>query len=317
MGGDKTDNLGHTSRGLKWEYLQSWYMLSILTVWLYWVPLIYTGVRVMDLRWIFWGFLYGIPVFVSWFLHPEKYGLELYVNRAIYVSLIFSTIHAIKARGEFLERLVEIQDAREELRETTRQKKAMVEAQRRAELGLPAFDVAEAEPAVSKRMLFDPDTMTERDFAMLPDMGPALARQAVALREQLGGYTSFDHFAEKMALSPKTRSRLRPLFIEPPPPAEAENTEYRVQADGSRVLDINVVSVDALATLPGISREIARKAVQLRDADGPYSSAEDFRFRLGLSMDPLVPLQPIISTLRTAVRRADPKIKPSGRIVDV
>jgi DNA uptake protein ComE-like DNA-binding protein len=175
----------------------------------------------------------------------------------------------------------------------------------------------EPEPVVSKRMLFDPDTMTERDFAMLPDMGPTLARQAVALREQLGGFKTFEHFAEKMALTPKTRSRLRPLFIEPPPPAEAENTEYRQQVDGSRVLDINIVSVDALATLPGINRDIARRAVQLREADGPFSSAEDFRFRLGLSMDQLVPLQAIISTLRTAVKRADPKIKPSGRIVDV
>jgi DNA uptake protein ComE-like DNA-binding protein len=317
MDSNNEESLGHTSRGLKWEYQQSWYMLSILTVWLYWVPLVYTGARVMDLRWIFWGFLYGIPVFVSWFLHPEKYGLELYVNRAIYVSLIFATIQAIRTRGEFLERLVAIEDDREELRQNTLHKKAMVEAQRRAEMGLPAFEMDEPEPVVSKRMLFDPDTMTERDFAMLPDMGPTLARQAVALREQLGGFKTFEHFAEKMALTPKTRSRLRPLFIEPPPPAEAENTEYRQQVDGSRVLDINIVSVDALATLPGINRDIARRAVQLREADGPFSSAEDFRFRLGLSMDQLVPLQAIISTLRTAVKRADPKIKPSGRIVDV
>ena len=317
MENKKEESLGHTARGLKWEYIQSWYMLSIVTVWFYWVPFIYTGVRVMDLRWIFWGFVYGIPAFVLWLFHPEEYGLDLYVKRAMYVSLIFSAIHAARARGEFLERLVAIEDEREELRQMTRQKKEDVEAQRRAELGLPAFEAAAPEPAVFQRILFDADTMSEREFALLPDMGPQKARQAVALREQIGGYTSFEHFAEKMGLTPKSRSRLRPLFIAPPPPEQAKNTEYRQQTDGTHVLDINLVSVDAIATLPGISRDIARKAVQLREADGPFTSAEDFRFRLGLTMDQIVPLQAIISTLRTAARRADPKIRPSGRIVDV
>jgi DNA uptake protein ComE-like DNA-binding protein len=166
-------------------------------------------------------------------------------------------------------------------------------------------------------LLFDANTLSERDFALLPDMGPAKARQAVALREQLGGYSSFDQFAEKMGLSALTRSRLRPLFIEPPPPEKAENSEYRQELDGSYVLDINVVSVDALATLPGVNHDLARTVVQLREADGPYTSAEDFRFRLGLTMDQFVPLQGIISTHRIAAVQAEPKSKPRGRIVDV
>ena len=314
---NKDESLGHTARGLKWEYMQSWYMLSIFTVWFYWVPFLYTGMRVMDLRWMFWGLIYGLPVFVLWLFNPEQFGLDLYVKRAMYVSLIFSAIHAARARGEFLERLVAIEDQREELRESTRQKKEAVQVQRRAELGLPAFEIASTELTAAHRILFDADTMSERDFALLPDMGPERARQAVAMREQVGGYTSFEHFAEKMGLTPKSRARLRPLFIAPPPPAEAKNSEYRMQADGRAVLDINVVSVDAIATLPGMSRDLARKAVQLREADGPFTSAEDFRFRLGLTMDQIVPLQDIISTLRTATKRADLRIKPSGRIVDV
>ncbi len=148
-------------------------------------------------------------------------------------------------------------------------------------------------------------------------MGPERARQAVALREQLGGYRSFDHFAEKMGLSPQSCSRLRPLFIEPPPPEKAENTEYRQELDGTYVLDINLVSLEALTTLPGITLDIARNVVQLRDADGPFKSSEDFRFRLGLTLDQFVPLQGIISTYRTAADQAEPKLKTRGRIVDV
>ena len=313
---NKAENLGITSRGLKWEYMQSWYFLFIFTVWLYWVPLIYTGIRVMDLRWIFWGILYGIPAFLNMAFDFSKFGLEDYAHRSMYVSLVFCTLHAIRARGEYLERLVEYQDERAELRENTLRKKAMVEAQRRAELGLPESPVSEAtEPPVSPRMLFDANIMTEQEFAMLPHMGPAAAKQAVALREQLGGFTSFSHFAEKMALPEKTRERLRPMFILPPP--EPAVDEFRVQPDGSRVLDINLASAAAIAALPGLNWEVARKAVELRDTGGPFTSAEDFRYRLGLKMDQLVLLHAMISTLRVPIKRTTPGVKPSGRIVDV
>jgi len=38
---------------------------------------------------------------------------------------------------------------------------------------------------------------------------------------------------------------------------------------------------------------------------------------LGLTMDQLVPLQTVLSTLRVPVKRTNPRVKPSGRIVDV
>ena len=324
----KEESLGHTSRGLKWEYMQCWYFLFIFSVWLYWVPFVYTGLRVFDVRWIFWGFVYGIPAFINMAFDPAKYGLDTFVDRAVYVALIFSTIHAVRARAEFLERLVAYQDEREELREITRQKKSMVEAQRRAELGLPASPQPELEPelgpepeaaepaapAAPRRMLFDANTLSADEFARLPHMGPAAARQAVALREQLGGYESFDHFADKMGLNEKTREGLRPLFIQISPPVV---DEFRTLTDGSRVLEINLASAAAIAVLPGLNWELARKTVQLRDTGGPFKSTEDFRYRLGLTMEQTVPLYPIISTLRVPVQRASPGVKPSGRIVDV
>jgi DNA uptake protein ComE-like DNA-binding protein len=238
----------------------------------------------------------------------------------MFVAIIFSFVHAARARVEFLERLVDIEDEREALRARTKKRREAAESPPGTEIEPPASEeyVQEPlEPAASPRLLFDANTLSERDFALLPDMGRERARQAVALREQLGGYKSFDHFADKMGLTPQARSRLRPLFIEAPPPHKAENTEYRQQIDGTYVLDINVVSVEAIETLPGINHEMARKVVQLREADGPFKSAEDFRFRLGLSMDQFVPLHGIISTSRTADKDADPRRKPRGRIVDV
>jgi DNA uptake protein ComE-like DNA-binding protein len=361
--------IGLTGRGLKWERMQCWYLLSVLTVWLYWVPFVYTGLRAGHPRWIGWGLAYGLPAFVLWFLNPGSLAEQ--VKYAMGLALVVGTVHAWLARGEFLERLVDLQEEREALSERTRVRREAAQGrqptepddpdvgiirprpaepvlrepvlrehiQRRAESArpyarpvTPARDIARprAEPASPSResiaaeapepqreLRFDFNQLTDRDFALLPDMGMARGRQAVALREQLGGFRSFDHFAEKMGLGPAACDRLRPLFVEPPPPEKSENSEYRQEIDGRYVLDINLVSVEALTTLRGISHEIARKAVQLREADGPFKSAEDFRFRLGLTLDQFVPLQGIISTYRTPGTQAAAGRKPKGRIVDV
>lgn len=350
--------VGHTGRGLKWERMQCWYLLSVLTVWFYWVPFVYTGLRGGHPRWIGWGLVYGLPAFVLWFLNPGSLAEQ--VKYAMALALVVSTVHAWLARGEFLERLVDLQEEREALSERTRVRREAAQGrqpaesddreaeiilrpaqpvQRRAEparqharpappardftrpraepVAPPEEAIAAEAPEPQRELRFDFNKLTDRDFALLPDMGMEQGRQAVALREQLGGFRSFDHFAEKMGLGPAACERLRPLFIEPPPPEKAENSEYRQEIDGTWVLDINLVSVEALTTLRGISHEIARKAVQLREADGPFKSAEDFRFRLGLTLDQFVPLQGIISTYRTPGPQAAAGRKPKGRIVDV
>lgn len=319
---EQEESLGVTSRGLKWEYLQSWYFVCGLTVWTYWIPLVYTGIRIMDLRWIFWGLLYGIPSFLYMAVDLSRFGMQAQLTRAVYVALLFSLIHAIRARTEFLERLVAYQDEAEEAHQANLARRALAEAQRRGQPVEPAaprtIEVVEAPAAVAQRALFDVNVLGVNDFAMLPDMGPETARQAVAMRERLGSFTSFDHFADKMGLAAKTRERLRPLFIQPAvaQPGNASD-EFRTLPDGSRVLELNLASADAMATLPGLDWELGKKAVQLREAGGPFKSIEDFRYRLGLSMDQLVALHPLVSTHRTPVTSSTPGVKPSGRIVDV
>jgi DNA uptake protein ComE-like DNA-binding protein len=356
---ERGERIGHTGRSLKWERMQCWYLLSALTVWFYWVPFVYTGLRGGHPRWIGWGLAYGIPAFVLLFLNPGSLAQQ--VKYAMGLALVVSTVHACLARGEFLERLVDLQEEREALSERTRVRREAAQGRPPAEPddqdmeiirprpvepvhrrpepaprqarpvaptrepirpppapAAPSREAIAAEaPELQRELRFDFNKLTDRDFALLPDMGMARGREAVALREQLGGFRSFDHFAEKMGLGPTACERLRPLFIEPPPPEKAENSEYRQEIDGTYVLDINLVSVEALTTLQGISHEIARKVVQLREADGPFKSAEDFRFRLGLTLDQFVPLQGIISTYRTPGSQAGAGRKPKGRIVDV
>ena len=55
----------------------------------------------------------------------------------------------------------------------------------------------------------------------------------------------------------------------------------------------------------------------MRDGDGPYKSLEDFRFRVGLSMDAIIQLSPYVSVISMSTRAAGgPGTKTGGRIVD-
>jgi type II secretory pathway component PulK len=97
-----------------------------------------------------------------------------------------------------------------------------------------------------------------------------------------------------------------------------DDPAYRVLPDGSRVLEVNWASAEALGALPGLGPEIARRAVAMRDGDGPFKSLEDFRYRLGLSMDVLIRIGPYVSVISMSLRPGGgSEKKTGGRIVDV
>ncbi|MFM9970009.1 MAG: hypothetical protein ACKVQK_16590, partial [Burkholderiales bacterium] len=62
------------------------------------------------------------------------------------------------------------------------------------------------------------------------------------------------------------------------------------------------------------NQDLARRAVTLRDGDGSFRSIEDFRYRLGLSLETMIEISPIVSTVRTAAAR--PGGTAGGRVVD-
>ncbi|OGA02278.1 MAG: hypothetical protein A3H35_04180 [Betaproteobacteria bacterium RIFCSPLOWO2_02_FULL_62_17] len=337
---------GYTHKGTKWEYQQSWYLLALFTIWFYWFPLVYTGLRTLQFRWIVYGLLYGLPALIQMFFNMADLGVAGFFRNWEIAALVIAAIHSLRARGEYLVRLANNAERHDLLMEGARLLKQEVEQatgirieelQEEVPVRADAPETA-TQPAAPKpaRRLFDVNLIGERELAMLPGMGPARARETMAMRQSLGGFHSFDHFAEKMGLAAEARERLRPIFIQPAPAAES-NAEYTVALDGRRILEINLASAQAIATLPGLDHDIARRAVALRDGDGPYKSVEDFRYRLGLSLDVVVQISPIVSTLKTPVTlaagvkanarvvdasasgRSDPAaaVKPSGRIVDL
>ena len=67
----------------------------------------------------------------------------------------------------------------------------------------------------------------------------------------------------------------------------------------------------------GLGPEVGRRAVALRDGDGPFKSIEDFRFRLNLTMDAIIRITPYVSVISMSTKAAGGSgTKTGGRIVD-
>jgi len=307
--------MGHTSRGWAWEMRQSWFMFLPFTVVLYWVPLVYMGLRVLQFRWVVYGLLYALPgilyalVWASGAAEGAGAGFAasvLYLRNTAIGFGLFSLLHAWNARPEFLVRLAEQAYEHEDLLQGAHSR-----------LG------AESQPGVpsAPRRLLNVNQVGETELAMLPGLGPDRAKQAMRLREDMGEFRSFADFAGKLQLPADVKARLRPLF-EPDSEEVAlavpkDDPAYRLLPDGSRVLEINWASAEALGALPGLGPEVARRAVAMRDGDGPFKSLEDFRFRLNLKMDAMIKISPYVSVISMSTRPGGGGKKTGGRIVDV
>jgi competence protein ComEA len=308
---------GVTTRGVGWEMRQLWFLAFFLTFFGYWVPLVYMGLRTLQFRWVIYGLFYAGPlvllgmVLASGGAGPDGMrfsgGTITRMWQAVGGFWFIAAIHTWNAREEFLMIVSERQFDREELEERVRSR---IDA------------AAEGEAPRAPRRLLNVNRVSETELAMLPGLGTERAREALRLREQMGDFRSFADFAQKLQLPAETSTRLRPLF-EPDSEQVAlaipkDDPAYRVLPDGNRVLEINWASAEALGALPGLGPETARRAVALRDGDGPFKSLEDFRFRLGLPMDTLIKIGPFVSVISMSTRPGGgSEKKTGGRIVDV
>jgi len=196
----------------------------VIHIWFYWFPLVYTGLRTLQLRWIAYGLLYGLPVLIQMFFNMADPGVAGFFRKWEIAALVIAAIHSLRARGEYLVRLANNAERHDLPMEGARLLKQEVEQStgiriEEIEEQVPA-DAPETatEPAAPKpvRRLFDVNLIGERELAMLPGMGPARAKEATAMRQSLGGFHSFDHFAEKMAWRPRRASGCARCSCNPP-----------------------------------------------------------------------------------------------------
>jgi hypothetical protein len=97
--------MSHTDKEGRGEGLQSWYLLALLTPWTYWMPLVYTGLRTAEFRWVKWGLIYGLPVFLHIEVNPAEYGFAAWFKYWEIAALIAAVTHSLGTRREYLELL--------------------------------------------------------------------------------------------------------------------------------------------------------------------------------------------------------------------
>lgn len=243
---------GWTVRGLRWEWARSWYLLFFLTYYLYWVPLVYAGLRLGQPKWIVPGLFYALPLGLHFAAALAGIGVEDWTQRLVFAAYVIAAIHTLAERGEYLVRLDEMLEERDE---------TMLLARARAE--------ARAMGAESNVRAIEP----------APEPAPELP----AISQLLAG---------------------------------ADDAAVRTMLDGTRLLDLNAASAQAIAQLLGFDAELASKAIKLREADGPFKSLEDFRYRVGVSIDTMSRIASHVLCAAAAEQKPGAP-RPSGRIVDV
>lgn len=82
--------------------------------------------------------------------------------------------------------------------------------------------------------------------------------------------------------------------------------------------DINSCSEDELASLPGISAAMAKKACMYRQSQGDFASVDQFLEYLELKPHFVIQLRPrLVCRTTGAVDKTDKKAEPSGRVLDL
>jgi hypothetical protein len=193
--------MGFTTRGLAWEWRQSWFFAFFLTFFLYWLPLVYMGLRVLQFRWIVYGLFYAVPLLLL--------GLVIGAGGAGPDGMQFSslTIHRMwqAVWGFWVISLSSLERAREfpagsptglrprGLLETRAQPHP---ARRRGQAGAEGTPAAEREP------------VSEMELAMLR-LGTVRRRCACA---RTWASSAPSPIRAEAAAAGEARARLRPLF---------------------------------------------------------------------------------------------------------
>jgi ABC-type multidrug transport system fused ATPase/permease subunit len=103
---NQISSVSTTSRGKRWEWLHSLWMLWTLTFGLSsWIAFLYIGIRTWRARWIMWGILY-FAIFLLFAVSEPIFGQQSEVAEALtgllIVSGIVSIVHAFSVRSDYL-----------------------------------------------------------------------------------------------------------------------------------------------------------------------------------------------------------------------
>jgi competence protein ComEA len=138
----------------------------------------------------------------------------------------------------------------------------------------------------------DADRASAAELARLPKVGPALAKAIVAFRQANGPFGSLEGLDRVPGIGPGLLNAVRPHVEFSLAGQAVSGRGGQIAATGSSLrcepgvgapgcpgarLDLNLASVAALDSLPGIGPARAASIVQYRASHGPFRSVDELR----------------------------------------
>ena len=183
-----------------------------------WAGFAYAGVKARQKRWFVAAAVYAAGMVVGFALAqdaPDSGSRDDIAGGVILLTWAASVGHALIARSSYLERLEFLEDPRlDAAEERLRERNFALEVARddpvRArELGIGRPDLKGAFDGG----LVDVNNAPAEALARLPGLDDELARRAVAIREEINGFSSVTDFGHVLDLPPDTVDRLRECAV--------------------------------------------------------------------------------------------------------
>jgi DNA uptake protein ComE-like DNA-binding protein len=207
-----------TEKGIKWEIINSLWIIFTLTYFLCFFAFIWIGVRAKYIRWIITGAVYFLlTLFLGFF---STYLQDPLNQILIFTSLfawIASIIHAFICRKKYLIRreiILEKMNGKSsaaELRERIRREEGMTDDK-------PFIPVKPDTPAVvdsndnkAGAVMIDVNTCSESELTKLPGVSVVSAKKIIKIRAEKGGFTSFDDFIQAAVIAPHFAVQIEPM----------------------------------------------------------------------------------------------------------
>jgi len=251
-----------TNRGKKWEFLNSLWILWSFTLLLSCVGFFWIGGRTGRRKWIISGLIYLIVnfglIFTTSSLKANGNILYNVVMAMILIGWFAAIVQSFMTRKEYLIRREAVLDLKAATRDAYRNEireeyipqgntHSAVQTQyqqteRSTHLpqhegqGIQPSDVQPVAAPDTKPCMGAPvdlNTCTEQQLADLPGVGVVLAKKAMNMRTETGGFISTSDFNEKLNLMPHFASQIEKVaYVSPVTPLETNS------GNAGRVIDI-------------------------------------------------------------------------------
>ncbi|MEW4370209.1 ComEA family DNA-binding protein [Paenibacillus kandeliae] len=224
----------YTNRSLKWEILQSWWMIFVFVPFGFvsFIAFLYAGLKVRKFKWVIYAVFY---FFVCLFFPFNMSGQsDTYINIIMVTDMVMwivSIIGAARIRPVFLRLLAIREDERRyqlqqqypsptysntqdsqpnDPYDPYRDLQQPINKTWSSEANSPAYAAPAGGIHLYKDTRLHINTATEAQLAAMPQIGTILAQTIIAKRNEIGQFDSMQHFAQELNLPLHLVERLEP-----------------------------------------------------------------------------------------------------------